>query len=289
MVKVRGVFFTLGGFFLIMLIILMSLILSSTMHQSNLRLGESGSLERVYMLDSSLSRVLRSMDNNINISIDDSSLEKTIVSIVESPTGLYSQYNSEFFTELTSLEADMPYGLEQPEIVFYLSKITNPDEKLPLILNPHYINYSHIEEDGNVALVIYPETYYTKIVISLYFPEDEIDSDEIEWTVSSTNSGPGSIFNITVSDYTGQTYSEEDYLNLDEINRFIINEDVEVTVGNLCYSCIKVEMKEIHIISNTTFELLPSYETTSVNYKKGLYIMNFSDIGIYLNKSVKIL
>ncbi|MBT4631150.1 hypothetical protein HOC06_02925 [Candidatus Woesearchaeota archaeon] len=270
-----------------MLIILMSIILSSTMNQSNLRLGESGSLERVYMLDSSLSRVLRSMDNNINISIDDSSPEKTIVSIVESPTGLYSQYNSEFFTELNALESFM-FG-EQPEIVFYLSKITNPDEKLPLILNPHYINYSHIEEDGNVALVIYPETYYTKIVISLYFPEDEIDSDEIEWTVSSTNSGPGSIFNITVSDYTGQTYSEEDYLNLDEINRFIINEDVEVTVGNLCYSCIKVEMGEIHIISNTTFELIPSYETTSVNYKKGLYIMNFSDIGIYLNKSVKIL
>ena len=152
MAKVKGIFFTFSSFFLAMLVVTLAILLSTTLKQSNSRLIESGSLERVYLLDFSLERVIRKIDNGITASLDfGSSPNDTILIISENLTTSFNNYSNNFLAEMDELASFT--STDQPEIQFDLSLISNSNEKIPLVINPGF-KYTHINDQGDNLLTI---------------------------------------------------------------------------------------------------------------------------------------
>jgi hypothetical protein len=284
--RVKGVFFTFGGFFLAMLIIVLSLLVASTLHQSNVRLAESGSLERMYVLDTSLERVMRDLDNGVTGTMYWQVLGgDTLFWISENLDEEFSEYNSEFFSEMERLENFIES--DQSEIEFDLSLINNGNEKLPLYIEPSAFEYTHLNEDGKTILTIQPTAYIAQEIFELNLTNVTVNPlDAIDW--STSNPGEDLTLNITIHDESGYTTSIEEGLNRSKINVFEINNDMTLTIGELCEACVQVNRKNTNL--TITFKGYFDYsgELLTFNYPQGLYTMNFSDIGIFVNATPRL-
>jgi hypothetical protein len=285
MAKVKGIFFTFSAFFLVMLIVVLSLLVASALHQSNLRLMESGSIERVYDLDVSLERVIRGLDDGIDINlIWDDSTNTSILTISEFIDSDFSNYGSEFYSELVDLSNFVES--DQPEISFDLDTIYNGSQKIPLRIEPIGFKYNHLESSGGTVLSIDPVIYVPSMSFEIYLPNTTMGSG-ITWTTQ--NAGGDFEFNISVSDRSGGSDSMSQMLNSTLENRFTIGSGITIIVGQACEQCVTLDGTTNNMNVNFSTRFFFSGETLTVNYPKGLYIMNFSGPGVYLNNSPRIL
>jgi|APSaa5957512622_1039677.scaffolds.fasta_scaffold38163_1 hypothetical protein len=286
MAKVKGIFFTFSAFFLVMLVIILSLLVASTLNQSNLRLGESGSLERMYALDVSIERMLADLDNGIEISsIWDGLTQETVFSFTETLDESFADYNSRLIANISDMKDYIE--ADQPEIQFDLDKISNSEEKVPILIEPSKFRYTHRNKNGKNVLTIYPGTdiYRTLFVINL--SNATVDpSDGVEWITQSA--GERFMVNITYYDTDNNTDSIEELINETEVNQFRIG-DVILTIGELCDNCIELDRNNTNITVNFGNNFGFVGEQVTVNYPRGLYVMNFSDIGIFINATPRII
>ena len=285
MAKIKGIFYTFSGFFLVMLVIVLSLLVTSTLNQSNLRLGESGSLERMYVLDASIERILSDLDNGIEItSIWDGISQETIFTFTETLDESFLDYNSKIIGDISDLKDYIES--DQPEIQFDMSLINNSEEKVPIVVEPSKFKYTHKNKNGKNILTIYPGTDIYRSIIVLNLSNSTVDpADEIEWITQ--NAGERFLINITYYDMDNTTGSIEETINETEINQFRIG-DVIVTIGELCDNCIEIDRNNTNltVIFGNNFGFVG--EQVTVNYPRGLYVFNFSDIGIFVNSTARI-
>ena len=117
MARIRGVFFTFGGFFLVMLVVILALLVVKTLNQSNDRLTESGSLERVFTLSNSLDKMISKVNNGIIYDLTwDPVQNLTILTITENLDSGFNDYGNLFNSDMQDL-INFVEG-NQPEISF---------------------------------------------------------------------------------------------------------------------------------------------------------------------------
>ncbi|MBS3172312.1 hypothetical protein J4438_01880 [Candidatus Woesearchaeota archaeon] len=280
----KGIFFTFSAFFLVMLVVVLSLLVTKTLHQSNLRLSESGSLDRIYMLKVSLDRIISGIDDGITINLFwNDETNSTDLTISESINTNFANYGSSFYSDMQTLsnfvEAD------QPEINFDLSKVYGNSEKIPIIVDPNNFRYTHINENNDVLLRIYPGSYLSQVKLGVTQLNDV--GSEIDWVTQ--NPGDDFVLNLTISDKNGDTTSETYLLNSTLVNTFRLNNKMDLTIGVLCAQCVELDRSNTNITTTFIATFPYSGEMLTVNYPQGLYLMNFSNLEILVNSTPRIL
>ena len=285
MAGVKGIFFTFGGFFLVMLVLVLSLLVVTTLQQSNTRLTESGSIERVYMLDRSLHRTIADMDNGLSAKLQwNTGLNLSIVSIAENLDTDFDDYNSYFYSEMQELSSFVES--DQPEIKFNLSLIHNSEEKNPVQVKPHDFKYTHLNREGRNILTVYPGTYLPTAGLMVVLSNETLIDPPIDWTIQN----PGNFtFNVTVTDNESNTSKVIEGLNPALVNEFIVNGNINITVGALCYSCIEFDRDNSNVTISLVTYLPYAAEQVMLTYPRGLYEINFTDLGVYLNATPRII
>jgi len=286
MARIRGVFFTFGGFFLVMLVVILALLVAKTLNQSNDRLTESGSLERVFALSNSLDKMIAKVDNGITYDLTwDSTQNLTILTITEDLDSEFNDYGNSFNSNMQDL-INFVEG-NQPEISFDYPLIYNSTNKIPLIIKPNGILYTHFNNAGENVLIISPVTAMPVINLEIELNSENLDVNGIQWTTQ--NFGSNSSISITVSDSVGGSDSISEMIDETQINVFTINNDLTITVGELCDSCIEINRGGINITSTFSTPLIYVGEQTTIHYPKATYQIDFEDIGIFLNNTPRIL
>jgi hypothetical protein len=283
MAKVKGIFLTFSGFFLVMLIVTLSLLFATTLQQSNTRLMESGSLERVYALDTSLERVISNIDNEIDYELywNNATLSFDL-SITEILDSNFEDYGSDFYSNFLDLVSFVES--DQLEIMFYPSIIYNSEEKLPLLIKPHNFKYTHLDQGENI-LTVYPGTYVPYVEWSLVLPSDDLGSG-IQWTTQSP--GDDMSFVLYVEDKDGDTDRFEQNISINSTNVFMVN-GIEIKIGELCSQCMELDRNSKEVISTFNTKFTSSPDMPTLNYPTGLYVLDFEELGIYLNSTPRIL
>jgi len=285
MAKVKGIFFTFGGFFLVMLVIVLSLLVATTIQQSNDRLAESGSLERLYVLDHSIQKVLSNIDNGILYKLQWSDpINYTVVSIIENLDEGFDDYGSNFYSEVQEFSNFVE--TDQPEITFELSKIYNSTNKIPIIVRPYNLEYSHINRGGKNVVTITPNTYMSEASVSLILENSSITNTSVNWVTQNTGNYT---LNITIIDQYSNASTSTYSLNENLLNEFIINNQANITIGGTCQGCIELERGNLNITLQFLTYLPYAAEQVTLTYPKGLYLINFSDIGVSMNSTPRIL
>jgi hypothetical protein len=283
MAKVKGIFLTFSGFFLVMLVVALSVLVATTLQQSNARLMESGSLERVYVLDTSLERVIADIKNQIDYDLywDDDTFAFEL-HLTETLNSNFDDYGNNFSSDLQSLISFVE--LDQSEITFFPSAVYNNDEKLPVVVKPHGFKYTHLNQGGETVLVAYPRTYIPYIEFDLVLPETDFGSG-IQWTTQ--NPGDGMTFVLSVEDSDGDIDTFEQNISINSTNEFEVG-GVDIIVGRLCNQCVELDRNSNEVISTLRTRFPFSSEIPTLNYPTGLYILDFRELGVYLNSTPRI-
>ncbi len=178
--KIKGVFFTLSTLLIIGLLLTMSLFVALTIKQSNERLIEAGSLERVYILERSIANTITGIDNGIltKVNTQGSTIK---INISENSTNQFINYGSTFLNELTTFRNYVE--LTQPEISINPSQIANGTETLPIIIMPYNSRYTHLNKTGNVSIQLTNQVLIPNYEIYLNLPSETVSS--IVWTTQN--------------------------------------------------------------------------------------------------------
>jgi hypothetical protein len=284
MANVKGIFLTFSGFFLVMLVVTLSILVATTLQQSNDRLMESGSLERIYALDTSLERVVADLENQIDYDLywDDNTFAFELY-LTETLNSNFNDYGSNFSSDLQSLISFVES--DQQEIAFFSTAVYNSNEKLPLVVKPHGFKYTHLNQGGENVLVVYPQTYVSYIEFDLVLPEDDFGSG-IQWITQ--NPGDGMTFVLSVEDEDGDIDIFEQNISSDSVNEFEVG-GVDITVNGLCNRCVELDRNSREVVSTFHVSFPSSSELPTLNYPSGLYVLDFPELGIYLNSTSRIL
>jgi len=278
----KGIFFTFGALFLAMLILALSILGTSTLNQANLRLLEAGSFARVYSLDKSLQRVINNLDEGIDILvITNNDTGNSNITLSETLDTNFEAYNTEFLTNIENLASFIES--DEEKIKFNLSLINNETEKVPLIIKPHNIKYTHMMKNNENFIVVYFTESIPSLGFDLTLPNSQVAS--IDWQ----NDYPGSdvTFYINATGQNGITYSLEEGLSLAEgdVNKFKVGPTfITVKEGYL-------ELDRANTLVQSTFGASLPYlnDMVTVNYPEGLYKINFTETGIFINSTIRVL
>ena len=282
----RASFFTLSGFLLATLVLVLALLFSNALNQSSERLRESGSLDRVLSLERSMGRTISSIETGIKITKEEVSDPPTTltVTISEKINSSYKDYGHEFYSYLLNLKNYLE--AEQSEITLNPDSIFNQNEKIPIILKPHNLRYTHYNYSGNVGIKVITEVANYAYVLNLSLLEETINPlKDIEWIIQNPGNEDLEII-IKAEDY--ENYSTILYKNISrtETNLFRIEKcDIEFN----SYGESSVDIKCDKAIK-TDLTITPIFldELVSLNYPKGLLMINFPKQGIYKNSHLKI-
>ncbi len=287
MARIKGVFFTFGGFFLVMLVFVLALLVATTIHHANDRLRESGSLERLYILDHSIEKVIRDLEVVDNVSIvwsDDENL--TTITISENLYEDFSDYKTDLETDFNELSSFVT--ADQPEITFNANKLFNATNRLTLLVKPNDLIYTHINEGGETVLMISQGTFVPVKSFIIHLRDSNlVGGSEIDWITK--HSGEELLLNITVIDQNGNSYSSSDYINDSLSNEVLINNQIPLTVSDGCVGCIKIDRNSQNITTTFIGKLIFLGDMSTLNLPENTYSINFSNLGVYLNKSPRIL
>ncbi|MCD4759660.1 hypothetical protein K8R33_02140 [archaeon] len=274
-----------------MLVLFLSLLVSTALQQSNLRILESGSLERVSLLDNSLKEVISGIDNGMTYTLERALLDgRTIITISERINPEFSSYGNEFSAEIDELIAFIEE--DQTEISFNKSLVYSNSEKIPLIVKPNNLRYTHLNKKGSTILTIYPGTPYNTANVSLVFPDDIVDKKGIEWIESHTGEF---ILKLKVTGSNGiSDYLEADVIDYKFENKFKVAlsgnpNNVWIYFGRKCEKCIEVEVGTVTANSTFSTNISCTEGQQTLNYPTGLYEINFTDLGIFLNGTPRLL
>jgi len=280
----KGIFFTFSAFFLVMLIMVLSLLVARTLQQSNDRLVESGSLDRIYMLKVSLDSIISKLNNGLTIELDwNKNINSTELKISETLNTNFADYGSSFYSRMQSLSTFIE--ADQPEIKFDLTKIYNSTEKIPIIIQPNNFRYTHINRNNSVILTVYPGSYLSRLDLNISQPTSS--SSTFEWVTQ--NPGNDFILDLTLIDMNGNSTTNVYNLNSTSINRFILNGLINLTIGELCTQCIELNRNNVTISTSMVSTVPYNGEMFTVTYPRALYIINFSDLNVLINNSPRIL
>lgn len=295
MVKLKkGVFYTISGFFLVSLVLILSILVTTAIQQSNQRLTEAGGFERIISLDESLVKTINNLDNGLTITLEEQEINSeyvTLLQITEQPNQDFSDYTSNFQTNLQNLESYVES--DQPEIQFDLTKLYNSTNRLSIFVKPHSLVYTHVKDSSSnrTLIKIEPPETLTDTEITIDLGNYQVNGTNIlNW---ASTQYPGSFnFTVTVVDDFGYSESEIANIDLSRNNTFTISytgRQAQVQIGQLCYQCIKIDHGGFNITSTFSTNLEDLGESVTVNYPTGLYTINFSNLGIYVNKTPSLL
>nr|MBA4405475.1 hypothetical protein [Nanoarchaeum sp.] len=280
----KGIFFTFSAFFLVMLVVVLSLLVVKTLQQSNERLGESGSLDRLYLLKVSIDNIISKLDNGLTMDISwDTNTNSTNLKIAETLDTDFTNYGSSFYSRMQSLSSYIQN--DQQEISFDLSKVYNSTEKIPIIAEPNNFRYTHINQNDRVILAVYPGTYLSRVGLNI--TQTSASNPTVQWLTQ--NPGSDFIFNLTLIGTNGNATTTNYALNSTSINRFLINNQINLTIGSLCTQCIELDRNNATISTSLVATFPYSGEMITVNYPRGLYLINFSDLNVLINNTPRIL
>lgn len=288
MAKMRGSFFALSGFLLASLVLALALLFSDTLDQSNKRLMESGGLERVQMLERSLGRTIRSIDNGISLSMESvgDPPTNTKINISELINGTFGDYGSDFYTSLLNLKASIE--AEQPEITINPEVVYNSNEKIPIIFKPYNIRYTHYSLNNKTAVRLTTDVVNYNYEINFDLLEELINQDtNISWTIQNKSSDDFhlSVF-MSAKDYSGYSTFTYENISITGLNQFRVGECI-LDINQISPTSLEVECAKA---TNLNLVIVPIAleEMVTANYPEGLVIMNFSDLSILKNRSVRL-
>ena len=289
----RGVFYTLAGFFLVSLVLFLSILLTITINQSNQRLTEAGGFERIIAMDDSIIKLLKDLEDGIDITLEEIISENESITnlvIIESPNQDFANYGNTFYINLQNLRDYIES--DQSEIKFDINKVYNTTNKINFLIKPDNLQYTHIQEkssNGTLIEIIAPPTL-TNSIISINLNNYQVNSSNlITWSLQ--NSGA---FNITILLTDDVNYLEtlNASIDIDNNNTFTINynsQTAEVNVGEYCLRCITIDRGGFNITSEFSTNLDYLGETVTVNYPQGTYTMDFINLNILVNKTPRML
>lgn len=280
----KGIFYTFGAFFLVMLVVVLSLLVTQTLHQSNDRLSESGSMDRIYMMKVSLDKLISSIDNGMNINLSwNYQTNNTDLAISETLNTNFSDYGTDFYSEMQSL-ADFVES-DQPEIEFDLSKVYNSTERIPIVTEPNNFRYTHINENNNIGLRIYPGVYLSQVQLNI--TQLNNTGTNVQWLTQ--NPGNDFLLDLSIFDSNGNRTSYSYLLNSTLQNTFRINNRMDLKIGVLCTQCLELSRNSTPISVSFIGSFPYTGEMITVNYPRETYLIDFDNLNILINSSPRIL
>ncbi|MFH1376144.1 MAG: hypothetical protein ABIH25_00755 [Candidatus Woesearchaeota archaeon] len=286
----KGSFFTLSGFLLVSLILVLSILYSQTLNQSNDRLMEAGSLERISSLERSLGRTIKEMDNGIDISLERIGEIPilTQINITETINSSFEEYGSDFYDSILDLKSYLES--DQQEIILNPDILYSPNEKIPILFKPHNIKYSHYNSNDKINVKITTDVVSQNYELYLHLLNEKINHDRnIEWIIQNpVNESTINKISLTIiaSDYDGYTTNISKNISNTEHNQFRVS-GCEIDFNTLTPSSIDIDYDKPYIISLLTIPIA-LFEEVTANYPAGLVLMNFTEINIFKNRTVRI-
>lgn len=291
--RIKGMFFTVSGFFIVTIVLVLALFVSLTLLQSNERLAEAGGMERVFILDKSLESAILKMDSGINVNITKRfggfvplPYVPYTVNITEILGEPFSLYGEDFYNELIELESHVEN--DQPEISIDPSIVYNSEEKIPIIIEPHDIRYTHVDHGGDVGIEMTPmghPLYTFDVYLHLY---EEIINPEtgVEWVIQNPQEGFRIVVRINAVDEEGNRANISQGISLTEVNHFRV-EGCDVYFNRIAPSTYEATCDSTTLIT-TGFSPILLRQMVTAGYPVGLVIFDFDTLGIYKNDTMRI-